>query len=273
MASQYAILPRSSIEVVHLPFHRGYRCLCSVTAAHSIRRGMARPRTFRCLFQFRNSFLLSLASGGEERTYTTKHGTTADLKRTVIPLARSFERGRKTGVTAPGEAFAPWHRSRPPSLDRRAVTRHHQTAASPVSRSVQGFKRDDDVRRFRLVKLETSRVVVAPAGKIHDLGRLSRRPGGSLGRLHDVEPVAVEEERVFSEQVVELWNHGVVVGNGPGFELPQSALDLCGREFHCTLPSIGSLKARFARPPTADGRTLKLGHPAALRKVSLHTVK
>src|SRR5262249_23684254 len=126
----------------------------------SIRRGMARPRPFRCLFQFRNSFLLSLASGGEERTYTTKHGTTADLKRTVIPLARSFERGRKTGVTAPGEAFAPWHRSRPPSLDRRAVTRHHQTAASPVSRSVQGFKRDDDVRRFRLVKLETSRVHV-----------------------------------------------------------------------------------------------------------------
>src|SRR5262249_15220447 len=80
-------------------------------------------------------------------------------------------------------------------------------------------------------------------------------------------------EGVFSEQVVELWNHGVVVGNDPGFELPQSALDLCGREFHCTLPSIGSLKARFARPPTADGRTLKLGHPAALRKVSLHTVK
>jgi hypothetical protein len=47
----------------------------------------------------------------------------------------------------------------------------HQTAASPVSRSVPGFKRDDDVRCFRLVKLETSRVVVAPAGKIHDLGR------------------------------------------------------------------------------------------------------
>src|SRR5262245_61760242 len=73
MASRYAILPRSSIEVVHLPFHRGYRCLCSVTAAHSIRRGMARPRPFRCLFQFRNPFLLSLASGGEERTCTTKH--------------------------------------------------------------------------------------------------------------------------------------------------------------------------------------------------------
>jgi len=33
------------------------------------------------------------------------------------------------------------------------------------------------------MKLETSRVVVTPAA-IHDLGRLSRRPGGGLGRLH-----------------------------------------------------------------------------------------
>src|SRR5215813_4983573 len=262
MASRYAILPRSSIEVVHLPFHRGYRCLCSVTAAHSIRRGMARPRPFRCLFQFRNSFLLSLASGGEERTYTTEHGTTADLKRTVIPLARSFERGRKTGVTAPGEAFAPLASVSPAEL---GSARGHPSAASPVSRSVQGFKRDDDVRRFRLVKLETSRVVVAPAGKIHDLGRLSRRPG----RLHDVEPVAVEEERVFSEQVVELWNHGVVVGNGPGFELPQSALDLCGREFHCTLLSIGSPQGdepcdiALCGASHLEWSNVKLGHPAA----------
>jgi hypothetical protein len=30
-------------------------------------------------------------------------------------------------VTAPREAFAPWHRYRPPSLDRRAVTRHPMT--------------------------------------------------------------------------------------------------------------------------------------------------
>jgi hypothetical protein len=40
-------------------------------------------------------------------------------------VGSKLERGRKTGVTAPGEGFAPaWHRSRPPSLDRRAVTRH-----------------------------------------------------------------------------------------------------------------------------------------------------
>src|SRR5262245_34663761 len=132
----------------------------------------------------------------------------------------------------------------------------------PVSRSVPGFKRDDDVRCFRLVKLETSRVVVAPAGKIHDLGRLSRRPGGGLGRLHDIEPIAVEEERVFPEQVVELWNRGVVVGNGPGFELTQSALDLCGREFHCTLLSIGSPQGdepcdiALCGAPTSGGQTL-----------------
>src|SRR5262249_38705016 len=113
--------------------------------------------------------------------------------------------------------------------DRRAVTRHQMTpltAASPVSRSVPGFKRDDDVRCFRLVKLETSRVVVAR-------------------------------------------NHGVVVGNGPGFELPQSALDLCGREFHCTLLSIGSPQGdepcdiALCGASHLEWSNVKLGHPAA----------
>ena len=117
--------------------------------------------------------------------------------------------------------------------------------------------------------LETSRVVVAPAGKIHDLGRLSRRPGGGLGRLHDIEPIAVEEERVLPEQVVELGNHGVVVGNGPGFELPQSALDLGGRKFHCTLLSIGSPQGdepcdiALCEACHLRWSNVKLSHPAA----------
>jgi hypothetical protein len=82
--------------------------------------------------------LPAVASGGEERTYTTKHGTTADLKRTVIPLARSFERGCKTRVTAPGEAFATTcHRSRPPSLDWRLVTRHQMIAIRPPRAGLQ----------------------------------------------------------------------------------------------------------------------------------------
>jgi hypothetical protein len=86
-------------------------------------------------------------------------------------------------------------------------------------------KRDHQVRRLRFVQLETGSGLVAPAGKIHDLGGLRRRPG-SLDRLHDVETMAVEEEGVFPEQVVELGNHGMVVGNGSGFQLAQSSLEL-----------------------------------------------
>jgi hypothetical protein len=41
------------------------------------------------------------------------------------------------------------------------------------------------------VRLETGLPVVAPAGKIDDLGALGRRLGG-LDRLHDVEPVVLE---------------------------------------------------------------------------------
>src|SRR5215475_3635201 len=98
MASRYAILPRSSIEVVHLPFHRGYRCLCSVTAAQ------AYVEEWRVLDLFGACFNSATPSCcrmlAEVRNAPTPPST-------VIPLARSFERGRKTGVTAPGEAFAP----------------------------------------------------------------------------------------------------------------------------------------------------------------------
>jgi hypothetical protein len=70
----------------------------------------------------------------------------------------------------------------------------HQPAMSgswiPIPGSVYRPKRDDDVGRFGVVKLQVGRIGVAPAGKIHDLGRLSFRPS-RLGRLHDIEPVAV----------------------------------------------------------------------------------
>jgi hypothetical protein len=95
-------------------------------------------------------------------------------------------------------------------------------------------KRDDDIRRFGFVKVKASRIVVAPAGEVHDLGMVSCRPAG-LDRLHDTEPVAVEEECMLPEQFIELRNHGVVIGDGPGFELAQSSLDLYGCEFHCSL--------------------------------------
>ena len=40
--------------------------------------------------------------------------------------------------------------------------------------------------------------VVAPAGKVDDLGALGCRLGG-LDRLRDVEPVLVKKERMFAE--------------------------------------------------------------------------
>src|SRR5262249_48017301 len=58
---------------------------------------------------------------------------------------------------------------------------------------------------------------------------------GGLDRLHYAEPVLVKEERVFAEQLVELCNHGVFVGNNARFELTQGLLDLCGVEFHRAL--------------------------------------
>jgi hypothetical protein len=84
-----------------------------------------------------------------------------------------------------------------------------------------------------------SRATATPTGRAQTEESFTTKPV-MKSSYSPVGPIAVEEERVFPEQVVELWNHGVVVGNGPGFELPQSALDLCGREFHCTLLSIGS---------------------------------
>jgi hypothetical protein len=70
------------------------------------------------------------------------------------------------------------------------------------------------------------------------ISELSSRPS-RLGRLQDIEPIAVEEESVFPEQIVQLWNDRMVVGNGLGFELAQRSLDLCGSEFHRILPFDG----------------------------------
>src|SRR5438876_885902 len=133
------------------------------------------------------------------------------------------------------------------------------------SQSVLGYERDDDVGRFGLVQFETGPIVIAPVRKIHDLGRLGCP--GRLDRLHDVEPVAVEEKCVFPEQVSELWNHRMVVGNSAGFELAQSSLELCGVKFHCTLLSVRSKAVRRAIARLAGASHLevvnaKLGHPA-----------
>jgi len=82
------------------------------------------------------------------------------------------------------------------------------------------FKRDDDVSRFGLVRLQAIRIGLAPVGEIYNFGPRSSRPGGA-GGLHDAESVAVEEECVLPEYVVQLRNHGMVVGNRLTLQLAQ----------------------------------------------------
>lgn len=94
-------------------------------------------------------------------------------------------------------------------------------------------KDDDQISRFGLMRRQAGRIGIAPVGKIYNRRLLTRLRG--LGRLHDVESVAVEEERVIPEQLVQLRNQWMVVGNGLGFELAQGSLDLCGSQFHRTL--------------------------------------
>src|SRR5262249_61630884 len=87
--------------------------------------------------------------------------------------------------------------------------RRSRYRTSATGGSVPQSKRDDDIRRFRLVQLEARPVVVAPAGEIHDLSRLGCRPGG-LDRFHDVEPMAGEGERGLPRKSVELGKTGVI---------------------------------------------------------------
>src|SRR5262249_5890589 len=85
--------------------------------------------------------------------------------------------------------------------------------------------------------------------------------------LDDVESVAIEEERMIAEQIFELWNHGIVIGNGPRFELSQSSLELCGVKFHLYAP-FGSPRRCAPRhrglrgSPTSRWSNAKLGHSA-----------
>src|SRR5205085_11208670 len=95
-----------------------------------------------------------------------------------------------------------------------------------------------------------------------------------LDRLHDVEPAAVEKERVFAEQVVELWNQGMVIGDGAGFELAQSSIELCSVKFHCAFLSIPSRAMRtIARRGASRWLMQSSVIRGGLRKLFSDTVK
>ena len=92
----------------------------------------------------------------------------------------------------------------------------HTTGNRPIFGSVLRPKCDDDVGRFGFVRLQAIRIGVAPVGEIHNFSRSTSR---SLGRLYDVESLAVEEESVLPKQAVQLRNHWMVVRNDLDLEL------------------------------------------------------
>jgi hypothetical protein len=57
----------------------------------------------------------------------------------------------------------------------------------------------------------------------------------------------LSRKNAFAEQVVELWNQRMVIGDGACFELAQSSLELCRVKFHCALLSIPSRAMRTLR--------------------------
>ena len=119
------------------------------------------------------------------------------------------------------------------SVNSRRSHRWTRTLLVPVS------KRDHDIRCLRFVQLQTRpAVVIAPTRQIYNLGGHRCGPRRFLDRLNDVEPMRVEQERVFPEQIVELWNDGVVVGNGTASQLSQCLLELCGIKFHLGNPYV-----------------------------------
>src|SRR4051794_39378631 len=72
-------------------------------------------------------------------------------------------------------------------------------APRDVSGSVFGPKYNHDLSRFGRVRCEIRQILIVPTGKVYDLPRLNSLLQG-FGRFHDVEPVAVEEERVISQK-------------------------------------------------------------------------
>src|SRR5262245_13310591 len=124
------------------------------------------------------------------------------------------------------------------------------------------------------MRLETWRIAVVPVCQTDDLAHMSSTRLFGIERLQDIEPIAIEKERVFSKQPRQLRHRGVIRGNLLGFELGKRSLDLCGRQLHRKLPSVGGFCclagrgpiSRLAVPPTgcSGQATRSARHPAAL---------
>jgi hypothetical protein len=127
-------------------------------------------------------------------------------------------------------------------------------------RSARKPKFHDGVSWLGLVSAKFGERGVAPIRKVHNPRRLFTRWGTLAGRLYNVQSVAVEEESVIPEQLVQLPNHWMAVRKGLGFELTKGSLDLCGSQFHRTLLRLGYLRKRaFALPAKCRGVIARCG--------------
>jgi hypothetical protein len=92
--------------------------------------------------------------------------------------------------------------------------------------SVFEFKHDDHARQFGFMWLQTGETGIAPVGKAYNFAgsRLHfRRAGG----LQNLETAAIEKERMVPEQIVQLGDCRMIIGENLGIELAQGLFHLC----------------------------------------------
>jgi hypothetical protein len=103
---------------------------------------------------------------------------------------------------------------------------------------VLGLEFDDDACWFWFVRRHAGQSLVAPIRKIYDFRCPHSIPGNLVGRLQNVQPIAIEQKSVMPKQFVQLRNRWVIVGKGLDPELVDGSLDLCGSQFHRSFLSI-----------------------------------
>jgi hypothetical protein len=106
-------------------------------------------------------------------------------------------------------------------------------------KSVFGFQFDDGASRLGFVRREARESLVAPIRKIDDSRRLNSIPRSLVGRLQNVQSIAIEQKSVIPKQFIQLPNRWVAIGKGFGFELVDGSFDLCGSQFHRLFLSTG----------------------------------
>ncbi len=73
-------------------------------------------------------------------------------------------------------------------------------------KSVFGFQFDDGASRLGFVRRQARESLVAPIRKIDDSRRLNSIPRSLVGRLQNVQSIAIEQKSVIPKQFVQLPN-------------------------------------------------------------------